>query len=196
MQSVRTESRSDYSFVLSTYSYFDEKDCQKKCAGDNHEMWYGINISIHCSWHCRCWTCPCCFPLTLANISPWPLVSFFQIPSNKNSKPPTIPFCIVKYTFSDNLPRNFCKPTELKFPTMLKNGRLVGLVPLFSNLNCSICLCYLRSLTYRGQQGYGYMLLWFNFILGSNFIFLLFLGIVMYDNEFQTKENNIILNQG
>ena len=40
------------------------------------------------------------------------------------------------------------------------------------------------------------MLLWFNFILGSNFIFLLFLGIVMYDNEFQTKENNIILNQG
>ena len=116
---------------------------------------------------------------------------FFQIPSNKNSKPPTIPFCIVKYTFSDNLPRNFCKPTELKFPTTLKNGRLVGLVPLFSTLNCSICLCYLRSLTYRGQQGYGYMLLWFNFILGSNFISLLFLGIVMYDNEFQTKENNI-----
>ena len=35
------------------------------------------------------------------------------------------------------------------------------------------------------------MLLWFNFILGSNFISLLFLGIVMYDNEFETKENNI-----
>ena len=37
VQSVRTESRSDYSFVLSTYSYFDEKGCQKKCAGDNLE---------------------------------------------------------------------------------------------------------------------------------------------------------------
>ena len=41
-------------------------------------------------------------------------------------------------------------------------------------LNCSICLCYLRSLTYQGQHWYGYMLLWFNFILGSNFIFLCF----------------------
>ena len=33
-------------------------------------------------------------------------------------------------------------------------------------------------------------LMWFNFILGSNFVFL-FLGIVMYDNEFETKENQI-----
>ena len=32
--------------------------------------------------------------------------------------------------------------------------------------------------------------LWFNFILGSNFILFCFcfLGIVMYDNEFETKE--------
>ena len=33
--------------------------------------------------------------------------------------------------------------------------------------------------------------LWFNFILGLNFVFLLFLGIVMYDNEFETMENKI-----
>ena len=34
-------------------------------------------------------------------------------------------------------------------------------------------------------------MLWFNFILGLNFIFLLFLGMVMYDNEFETMENEI-----
>ena len=34
-------------------------------------------------------------------------------------------------------------------------------------------------------------MLWFNFILGLNFIFLLFLGMVMYDNEFETMENKI-----
>ena len=28
-------------------------------------------------------------------------------------------------------------------------------------------------------------------MMGSNFNFLLFLGIVMYDNEFETKENKI-----
>ena len=32
-------------------------------------------------------------------------------------------------------------------------------------------------------------LLWFNFIIGSNFMFLCFLGMAMYDNEFKTKEN-------
>ena len=32
----------------------------------------------------------CCFPLALANISPWPLVTFFQI-SLKNSKLKTTP---------------------------------------------------------------------------------------------------------
>ena len=31
----------------------------------------------------------------------------------------------------------------------------------------------------------------FNSILGLNFIFTLFLGMVMYDNEFETKENKI-----
>ena len=29
------------------------------------------------------------------------------------------------------------------------------------------------------------------FILGLNFIFLCFWGMVMYDNEFETKENKI-----
>ena len=34
--------------------------------------------------------------------------------------------------------------------------------------------------------------LWFNFILGLNFIFFCFcMGMVMYDNEFETKENKI-----
>ena len=33
--------------------------------------------------------------------------------------------------------------------------------------------------------------LWFNFILGLKFYFLLSLGMVMYDNEFETKENKI-----
>ena len=30
---------------------------------------------------------------------------------------------------------------------------------------------------------------WFNFILGLIFIFVLFLVMVMYDNEFKTKQN-------
>ena len=34
-------------------------------------------------------------------------------------------------------------------------------------------------------------MIWFKFILGLNFIFLLFLGMVMYDNEFETMENKI-----
>ena len=38
-------------------------------------------------------------------------------------------------------------------------------------------------------------MLWFNFNLGLNFIFLCFEDMVMYDNAFESKENNI-LNQG
>ena len=34
-------------------------------------------------------------------------------------------------------------------------------------------------------------MLWFNFILGSNFIFLCFGDMVMYANEFKTKEIKI-----
>ena len=34
-------------------------------------------------------------------------------------------------------------------------------------------------------------MLWFNFNLGLNFIFLLFLGMVMYDNDFEAMENKI-----
>ena len=33
--------------------------------------------------------------------------------------------------------------------------------------------------------------LWFKFILGLNFIFLLLLGMVMDDNQFETMENKI-----
>ena len=35
-----------------------------------------------------------------------------------------------------------------------------------------------------------YGILWFNFILGLN-LFSFVLGMVMYDNEFETKENEI-----
>ena len=35
-------------------------------------------------------------------------------------------------------------------------------------------------------------MLCFNFILGLNFIFLCFLGMVMNDNEFETKEKKLI----
>ena len=38
----------------------------------------------------------------------------------------------------------------------------------------------------------GVYMFWFKFILGLNFIFLLFLGVVMYDNEFETMENKHI----
>ena len=33
-------------------------------------------------------------------------------------------------------------------------------------------------------------MLWFNFILGLNLFFFVF-GMVMYDNEFETKDNKI-----
>ena len=36
-------------------------------------------------YHCSCRTYFCCFPLTLANICPWPLLPFFEI-SLKNSE--------------------------------------------------------------------------------------------------------------
>ena len=35
------------------------------------------------------------------------------------------------------------------------------------------------------------ILAWFKFILGLNFIFLLFLGMVMYDNDFKRMGNKI-----
>ena len=63
--------------------------------------------SIHCSWHCRCRTYFCCFPLALANTRLWPLVPFFQISlKNIELKTTHISFGIVACTFSDNLSRN------------------------------------------------------------------------------------------
>ena len=45
------------------------------------------------------------------------------------------------------------------------------------------------NLTYSHQQRYGYgVCVAVNFFLQLNFIFPLFLGMVMYDNEFKTKE--------
>ena len=52
----------------------------------------------------------CCFPLALANISPWALVPFFQISlKNSKKKPPTTPFGIVACIFFDNVSENSCK---------------------------------------------------------------------------------------
>ena len=54
------------------------------------------------------------FPLALANIQPWPLVSFIQfLRKTVNSKPLTIPFGIVAFTFFDNLSRNSCTSEEV-----------------------------------------------------------------------------------
>ena len=36
---------------------------------------------------------------------------------------------------------------------------------------------------------FGLCIMWFKFLLGLNFMFLLFLGKVMYDNEFERIEN-------
>ena len=58
--------------------------CRKKCARDNSERWYGI-WSIHCSCSCSCRTYFCCFPLAIANISPWLLVPLLKI-SLENSE--------------------------------------------------------------------------------------------------------------
>ena len=44
----------------------------------------------------------CCVPLALANIRPWPLVQFFE--RTVKTKPPTIPFRIVAFTFSKKKP--------------------------------------------------------------------------------------------
>ena len=47
--------------------------------------------------------------LAVANICPWPLVSFVKIPlKNSELKTPLIPYGIVACTFSDNLSRNSC----------------------------------------------------------------------------------------
>ena len=48
----------------------------------------------------------CCLPLALANIRPWPLVQFFEIPLK--TKPPTIPFRIVAFTFSTTNQPEYC----------------------------------------------------------------------------------------
>ena len=58
---------------------------------------------------CSCRTYFSCFPLAFANVSPWPLVPFFQISLQKSELKTThIPFGIVTCTFSDNLSRNSC----------------------------------------------------------------------------------------
>ena len=64
-----------------THSYF-EKGCP--LLSDNSERWYGI-WSIHCSCSCSCRTYFCCFPLAIANISPWLLVPLLKI-SLENSE--------------------------------------------------------------------------------------------------------------
>ena len=69
---TKPDSRDSSNFKTGT-QLFRERLSEKMC-------W-----SIRCYWHCRCRIFYCCFPLTLANISLWPLVPFFQI-SLKNSE--------------------------------------------------------------------------------------------------------------
>ena len=60
------------------YSSF-EKRCRKKnryFKRQNRKVIWDM-INIHCSWNCSGRIYFCCFPLALANIHPWPLVSFF-----------------------------------------------------------------------------------------------------------------------
>ena len=45
---------------------------------------FNVHATIHCSWHCSCRNCFCCFLLALANIRLWPLVSFFQTSLNNS----------------------------------------------------------------------------------------------------------------
>ena len=55
------------------------------------------------SWNCSCQTYFCCFSLAIAIYRG---CSFRFLWKNMNTKPPTKPFGIVAYTFSDNLSRN------------------------------------------------------------------------------------------
>ena len=65
---------------------------------------------------CSCRTYFCCFPLALANIRPWPLVSFFQT-SLKNSEFKTThnTFRDCRVHFFRNLFRNSCELGKLMF---------------------------------------------------------------------------------
>ena len=177
MPFVRTEFRSDYSFVLSTYRYFDEKGCQKNCAVDNPKRWYGINISIRCSWHCRHRTC----------------LSFFLLLSFNTRKHTSLTSCVFLSNFleikTQNHPQYLSGLSRTLFPTTFLeiainrlswNSRpclkmadwlascryLALLIAVFVHAICT-------ALLIRVNKGYGYML-WFNFIIGLNFIFLCF----------------------
>ena len=58
---------------------------------------------------CSCQTYLCCFPLALANISPWPPVPFFQMYlKNSALKITHNTFCDCRVHVSDNLSRNSC----------------------------------------------------------------------------------------
>ena len=61
---------------------FRESLSQKMCTRQNRKVIWDM---IHCYRDCSCRTYFCCFPLALANISPWTLVPFFEI-SSKNSE--------------------------------------------------------------------------------------------------------------
>ena len=90
------------------YSYF-EKGCQKKCAYDNLERYYGI-CSIHCSWHCSCRIYFCSFPLAFADLmsmaSPAILSNFFEKRWTQNH--PQYLSGLLHALQNDNLSQNSC----------------------------------------------------------------------------------------
>ena len=62
---------------LEIYSYF-EKGCRKNVHATIPKGNMGYDQYTFPN-DCSCRTYFCCFPLTLSNICPWPLVPFFQI---------------------------------------------------------------------------------------------------------------------
>ena len=93
---------------------------------------------MHFSWHCSGRIYFCCFPLALANISPWPLMPFYSdfLWRTVTSKSPTIPFGIVACTFSVNLSRNSCiHRTTLIFTHELYSSKAAFTIAFFAAVN-------------------------------------------------------------
>ena len=123
---------------------------KKKCARGYPERYYGM-WSLHFSWHCRCRTYFCCFPLALTTILPWPLVPFFQI-SLKNSEPKsahnTFRACRVHF-FRQRFSKNLYVQSRLVF---LSRCVIHARSTRYANLDMIINLRYARQGINCGRQ--------------------------------------------
>ena len=93
--------------VYCVHSYF-EKGCRKNCMGYDQYT---------CSWHCSCQTYFCCFPLALADIRPWSLVSFFEISLNNSELKTTDPQYLSGLSRA-LFPTTFLETAVFKFRTL------------------------------------------------------------------------------